>query len=334
MNTKDTLHIILNEGADEHVGLLRDGESVVVSVTERQGRRKLSVSNPLPINIYATIAAQKKEIEELKRKLQAEEAKNDAQKRKMADLAGKVHKSGLADFFSSLTEEYRAENSATRTALEARCFAPSCRVWLISRDLKRFVASMGSEWQKRDWCIAWKIFTDLRWWTGNQKEFAGWVAELGHDMGTFKEAKRGYGEARLGQWYAQHHGADHFAVVARGLAALFTGSPTMPTSSTYEDSYMDHAALYRTMSLSQTGTRGTRAHIHVDCPGHDKLSHYQKYKSQQSMKDLAMFAARHKIMGTFGLARSIPIGISRRFQAAHTPRVGRVRTLPQGFYVR
>ena len=330
MNTKDTIRIILNGGADEHVGDFRDGESVVVSVTLKQGQRRLDVSGPLPANLFLKVAALKKENEDLYRKLQAALAENDRLKRERATLADKVVKSGLADLLGSLAEEQRAAATATRTALEARCFARECRVWLIRRDLKGFVASMGSEWQKRDWCIAWKIFAELRWWTGNQKEFAEWVAELGYDMGTFKEAKRGYGDARLGQWHAQYYATDHFAQVARGLAELFTGSPTMPTSSTYEDSHMDHAALYRTMALSHAATQGTRAHILIDSPGHDKSAHHKRYKQQGSKERFAMVAVRHKILGTSGRS----VGMTRRPQAAPTPHARRERTLPRGFYVR
>lgn len=334
MNTKDTLHIILNGGADEHVGLLRDGESVVVSVDAKQGRRRLVVSGPLPADHVLKVAMLKKENELLNSRLQAALAENDRLKREKSTLADKVVKSGLADLLTSLAEEQRAAATATRTALEVRCFASPCRVWLIKRDLKGFVASMGSKWQKRDWCIVWKIFSELRWWTGKQKEFAEWVAELGYDMGTFKEAKRGYGDARLGQWHAQYYATGHFAQVARGLAELFTGSPTMPTSSTYEDSHMDHDALYRTMGLSQAGKQGTRAHILIDTPGHDKSIRYRHYKSQRSKENFDMVAMRRKIFGTFGLTQSIPVGMSRRPHAAHTPRARREPTLPRGFYIR
>ena len=329
MNTKDTIRIVLNGGADEHTVDLGRGQYVSVSVTG--GKLKYMVHR-----VGGGEQAAMKRIEQLEQQLAAALE----QKAKADELLLGI---GQSDYVRRLVEEHSAEHSKARTALEARCFAPLCRVWSIRRDLKAFVTSMGSEWKKCDWCIAWKIFDDLRWWTGNQKEFASWVAELGYSMGKFKDAKRSYGEDCLAQWYAQAYGTGHFAVVARGLTAIFVGSPTKPTRpSDYEESYMDHTDLYRAIGRANAGTQGTRAYIHIESPGrahrkHNKYDIYSKdskdskYRPLRSKECFIMATVRHKVIGTIDYTKETPVGVSRRLQAVHTPRMRRGRALPRGF---
>jgi len=362
MSTKDTIRIVLNGGADEHTVDLGGEQCVSVYVVD--GKLKCQVQGVGDGQVIKKPAApgirpgcQMRgfggagqltsfylKLEESRKKIEQLEREKDAILKQLAAVLEQKDTADTLlldlcknDYVRRLAEERSAEHSTARTELEARCFAPPCRVWLIRRDLKAFVASMGSKWEKRDWCIAWKIFDDLRWWTGNEMEFARWVAELGYDMGEFKQAKKScrkrYGEACFDRWHDQVHGTDHFAVVARGLAALFVGSPAKPASPTYEESYMDHTALHRTMGRSQAGTQGTRAHIYIDCPEHDdharrRCNKYGKHRAKLDKEGFIVAVARHKMMGTLGRGNDTPAGMSLHLQAVvHTPRARRARTL-------
>lgn len=350
MSTKNTIRIVLNGGADEHCVDLGGGQ--YVSVYVEGGKLKSSVcgsggggcSGKEWVSLRLKLTSAERNCKQLDQELQAAKARISQLEHEKSVADDLLLSIGQSDYMRRLAEVHSTANVTARTELEAHCFAPSCRVWLIRRDLRRFVASMGSEWQKRDWCVVWQIFADLHWWTGSQKCFAEWVTEQGYDLtyNGFKCAKRDLKD--LARWYAQDHGTDHFAVVARGLAALFVGRPTAPTSPAYEDSYMDHTALYRTIGLSQSATQGSRVYIHVDCPGHDESTHrnrhrkhskYIKQKPHQSKECFIMAVTRHKTTGTFGRGQEMPAGMSRRLGTLlHTSRSRRGHSLCRGLPLR
>lgn len=332
MSTKDTIRIVLNGGADERIVALRHGKCVLVSATGN-GSESLTVSSPQPASLIADhqreVTSLKRQIRELEEQLKAandEKAQLQSQKARADELLTLVAKS---DYVGSLTAMREATAMPTLTELETRCFIKQCNVELIKSKLDGYLAMPRCRWKENYWCIVWQIFTDLSWWKRENtlQDFVDWVTQSGHALAidNFKHAKIRL-KARLLLWYSPS-GDDDFAVTAHALRNLFIGGGggSMPSTTLYENDYVDHTDLRVRIRTAEYERHRSRSSTLI---GKGVLHSYGHLKRHAHRYRIAITEARNSALEALGIddaATSVP-GLHHKSQtgkARHTWHRGR-----------
>ena len=301
MNTNHTIRIKLIESGEEHTVVLLPGRSIQVSVG---GDGKLRIGH-LSVDAYARQTQQMKLKDDEPKKQQDENVRlesiidslmREKETRKPFDEC--IVKMATTEYFRIMMERQSQQIAQTRTELDIH-FAPQCRMPLIKSALKDYITSRGGDWMQNDWVVVHKVFGDLRWWKGKDKEFVAWVNENGYALteNNFKKTKSEI-KKLLAQWYTMT-GTDHFVQTARDLYDLFAGGPLLPKAATYEDGYIHHAELtariyrdtadYKNVRRTYTATYGT-----MNC----KIYGIVMGQKRNPISILLSFG-RHKDIGTF-----------------------------------
>lgn len=318
MKTNHTIRIKLSESGEEHTIVLLPGRCIQVSVG---GDGKLRIDHSSG-DAYARQTRQMKLKDDELKKQKDENVRlestidallREKERRKSFDEC--LVKVATTEYFRMLMEEQSQKTVQPRTELDL-CFAPQCRLPLIKSALKNYITSRGSDWMQNDWVVVHKVFYDLQWWKGRDKEFIAWVNENGYALTeyNFKKTKR---EIRmlLEQWYTVT-GNDHFVQTARDLYDLFARGPLLPKAATYEDSYINHAGLTARI-YRDTAVRRNVNGIYIDIYKDTKYKIYEIVMGQKiNPISILLPIGRHKNMGTFdgvgivkpGRIRRRPIG--------------------------
>lgn len=318
MKTNHTIRIKLSESGEEHTIVLLPGRCIQVSVG---GDGKLRIDHSSG-DAYARQTRQMKlKDDELKRQKDENvrlESTIDAlqrEKERRMSFDECIVKVAATEYFRMLMEEQSQKIVQARTGLDLR-FAPQCRLPLIKSVLKDYITSRGSDWMQNDWVVVHKVFCDLQWWKGKDKEFVAWVNENGYALteNNFKKTKRAI-RMLLEQWYTVT-GNDHFVQTARELYDLFAGGPTLPKAAAYEENgYIAHTELVVRIRKAQMGIRGLRRiGIRSTLRGHYRVEVGRHITPMIFAKTLAMPLQRHRIMGTIGLIDVTKPGRRRRRQ--------------------
>lgn len=259
MKTSHTICIKLNESGEERTVVLSPGWRMQVSVGG-DGKLRIECSSG---DVYVWQTRQMMLKDDEQKKLKDENVRlesiidsllREREDRKSFDEC--FIKLSTTEHFRRLMEEQSQKIVQTHTELETRCFASQCRVSRIRQTLDGYITSRGGEWMQNDWVVVHKVFCDLQWWKGKDKEFVAWVNESGYAL-TEHNFKKTKNEIRgvLEQWYTMT-GNDHFVQTARDLYDLFAGGPLLPKAAAYENGYIYHAGLTARIYRDTAASRG------------------------------------------------------------------------------
>ena len=215
----------------------------------------------------------------------------------------------------SIRQELTPQQPVTdsRTTLDRTCFNPSCRVALIKRELKGYIST--HEWIQGYWVVVHKIFKELHWWVGKDKDFILWAKELGYKLteNNFKKVKHETKEC-LAQWYATTS-SNKYAKVARDLYDHFAGNPRLPKVATFESGHISHDELFiRINKATAIDTHNHRAKYTII-----KNFRHANYRARMGQKRNLIISPealgipiwRHQIIGTIDILNSANPGRRR-----------------------
>lgn len=307
MSTSHTLYIRLDGEAEERLVKVAPGQQVLIRVDGTLEVKKLHISEDIlvrhhkeMVNKDKIIADKNSELEKTKKELQV-----------YKDFVVGVERLKPELIRQDLTPQ--PTDAGSLTALDRTCFNPSCRVALIKRELRGYIST--HEWMQGYWVVVHKIFKDLHWWKGKDKDLILWVKEFGYELteNNFKKVKRETKEC-LAQWCAPSS-TNRYAAVARELYDIFTGGPRLPKIATFESGHISHIDL--TISINKATAVGIHNHraryAKIDTPRHaDYIARMgQKRNLIIPSASLGIPMWRHENMGTLGMIDTIKPGRRR-----------------------
>lgn len=310
MSTSRTLHIRLDGEAEEHLVKVGPGQQLLVKVGDKLEVKKLHFSEDILVRHHKELVNKDKIIADKDCELKA---KDEEIKRLLK------YKNYVAAMNRLMPEDIRQElapqqtDADSLTSFDRTCFNPSCRIALIKRELKGYIST--HEWIQGYWVVVHKLFKELHWWKGKDKDFVHWANKLGYELteNYFKKVKHDTKDS-LAQWY-DTPSPDRYAKVAHELYDLFVGDPRSPKVATFESGHISRPDLsIRIKKSINTGIRNHRAaYVMVDTPGHaDYAVHVgKKKKSFISPEALGIPIWRHQIIGTIDIVDSAKPGRRR-----------------------